>query len=122
MDCDSPIDDVSAPGTRIISPNYPRNYDSGKDCQITINLSERVRISFEAFDIESHSSCTKDYIQVREGDSANSKSISPKLCGNTIPDAIESSNKSMTLIFHTDGSGVQSGFKILVEQIGKKEF
>ena len=92
IDCDTPFDEVNTPGTRIISPNHPSNYENSKDCQITIRFSERVRIRFEAFNIESHSSCAYDYIQVRDGDNANSNPIGSKLCGTTIPDEIESSS------------------------------
>ena len=118
IDCDAPFDEVSTPGTRIISPNHPSNYESSKVCQITIRFSERVRIRFEAFNLESHPSCNYDYIQVRDGDNANSNQIGSNLCGTTIPDAIESSGQSMTLIFRTDGSVARSGFKILTE-LGK---
>ena len=121
IDCDSPFDEVSTPGTRIVSPNHPGNYENDKDCQITIRFPERVRIKFEEFDIEFHSSCEYDYIQVRDGDNANSSLIASKLCGTTIPDAIESSGQSMTLIFHTDESFNGGGFQILTE-LGSNEF
>ena len=116
IDCDSPFDEVIAPGARIISPNHPGDYENNKDCQITIRSSVRVRIRFEAFNIESHDSCLYDYIEVRDGDSENSNLIGSKLCGTTIPDPIESSGSSLTLIFHTDVNTVETGFEIVTEE------
>ena len=116
IDCDSPFDEVIAPGARIISPNHPGYYENNKDCQITIRSSVRVRIRFKAFNIESHDSCLYDYIEVRDGDSANSNLIGSRLCGTTIPDPIESSGSSLTLIFHTDVNTVGTGFEIITEE------
>ena len=118
IDCSSPFDEVTTPVTAVISPNHPGNYESNKVCQITIRFSERVRIRFEAFNIESHSSCNYDYLEVRDGESSSSNLIGSKLCGTTIPEAMESSGSSMTLIFRSDSSVVRSGFKLIAE-LGK---
>ena len=83
-----------------------------------MQFSERVRIKFEEFDVEPHLSCRYDYLEVRDGDSSSSSVIGSKLCGDIIPDAIESSGSSMTLVFHTDSSARAAGFKIVAE-LGK---
>ena len=119
--CDSQAGQViTVPGTTIISPNHPGDYQDNLDCEVSIQLSERVRIRFEAFNVESHSSCRYDYLEVRDGDSSSSSVIGSKLCGDIIPDAIESSGSSMTLVFHTDSSAKRTGFKIVVE-LGKNK-
>ena len=118
IDCSSPFDEVTTPGTAVISPNHPGNYESNKVCQLTIRFSERVRIRFEAFNIESHSSCRYDYLEVRDGESSSSNLIGSRLCGTTIPEAVESSGSSMTLIFHSDSSVERSGFRLIAE-LGK---
>merc|ERR1712203_508089 len=82
--CDSPFNGGITPGTRIISPNHPGNYENNKDWQVTIRFSGGVRIRFEAFDIETHHSCAYDYIEVRDGNSTNFSA--QKLCGTTIPE------------------------------------
>ena len=125
--CDSQAAQViTVPGTTIISPNHPGDYQNNLDCQVSIQLSERVRIRFEAFNVESHTSCRYDYLEVRDGDSSSSSMIGSKLCGDLIPDAIESTGSSMTLVFHTDSSAIRTGFRIVVElgknRLGKKEF
>ena len=122
IDCDSPFDEVVTAGTTILSPNHPSNYENSKDCQITIRSSERVRIRFEAFNIESHSTCAWDWLEVRDGDGTSSSPIiGSKLCGTDIPAPIESSGDSITLVFHSDSSVQRSGFKILTE-IGKRRY
>ena len=112
------VDEITTPGTIIISPNHPNGYENSKDCQISIRFSGRVRIKFEAFNIEDHRSCGYDYLEVRDGEGSSSSLIGSRLCGTTIPSAIESSGSSMTLNFHTDGSVVRPGFKIITE-LGK---
>ena len=71
------------------------------------------------FNIESHTSCLYDYLEVRDGDSINSNLIGSKLCGTNLPGRIESTGNAMTLKFHSDGSVVRPGFKITTS-IGKK--
>ena len=113
--CDSQAGQViTVPGTTIISPNHPGDYQDNLDCEVSIQLSERVRIRFEAFNVESHSSCRYDYLEVRDGDSSSSSIIGSKLCGGLIPSAIESTGSSMTLVFHTDSSARAAGFKIVI--------
>ena len=114
IDCDSPYDEVTSAGMNIMSPNHPQNYNNNQDCVVTIRFAEgeRVAIQFEAFDIESHSSCVWDYLEVRDGDNENSNLIGSKLCGLTNPGTIESTGNTMTLKFHSDGSVVKTGFKI----------
>ena len=85
---------------------------------MSIQFSVRVRIKFDAFYVEPHLSCQYDYLEVRDGESSSSRIIGSKLCGDIAPYAIVSSGPSMTLVFHTDSSGRQTGFKIIAE-LGK---
>ena len=124
IDCDSPFDEeVTVPGTTIISPNHPNDYNNGMDCQIKIRFSagERISIQFLAFDIESNSECAWDWLEIRDGDSADSSLLGSKLCGTTNPDSIESTSNTLTLVFHTDSSVIRSGFMIKAE-LGKSNF
>ena len=115
IDCKSRYNEITNPGIIITTPNHPGNYENNQICQVKIRFSGRVRIRFEKFDVETASSCRYDFLEVRDGDSSTSNQIGSKLCGNNIPNPIESSTSSMTLIFHTDGSVVRSGFKIVTE-------
>ena len=121
MDCNSPFDEeVTVPGTTIISPNHPNNYDNGMDCQIKIRFAagQRISIQFLAFHVEPNNQCRWDWLEVRDGDSANSNLLGSKLCGSTNPDPIESTSNTLTLVFHTDSSVVKGGFMIKAE-LGK---
>ena len=99
-----------------MSPNYPNSYNDNSDCQITISFSDSptVLIEFDPnYEIESHSSCSYDYLEIRDGPSADSPLIGSRICGSTAPQPIQSTGNSMTLIFHTDGSVTKTGFKIM---------
>ena len=124
INCDSTlIEEVHVPGTTIISPNHPNDYNNNMDCQTTIRFSagERISIQFLAFDIEENSECVWDWLEIRDGDSADSSLLGSKLCGDTNPDPIESTSNTLTLVFHSDSSVVRSGFMIKAE-IGKSNF
>ena len=115
IDCSSPFDEVLTPGTVIMSPNYPNSYDDGLNCQMTIRFSDSptVLIEFDpTYEIESGSGCSYDYLEVRDGPSADSPRIGEKLCGRNVPSPIQSTGNSMYLKFRTDGSVTKTGFKI----------
>ena len=62
-------------------------------------------LTFESFDIEAHSSCSNDYVQVSFG------SDEQKYCGSNKPSPIISSDNRMTVIFRSDYSEARNGFK-----------
>ena len=116
IDCDSPLDTVvTAPGSTIISPNYPNNYENNKDCAITIRFPERVRLTFLAFDIEESSDCSWDYMQFFDGPTSTSPQIATTVCGSIAPQPLESSGRTMSILFHSDHSIRHTGFKIFAE-------
>ena len=123
IDCHSPFDEVTIPGSNITSPNYPNNYDNRKDCQTTIRFAvgQIVNITFEAFDVEHNSACSWDYLKIYDGDtSTNSPIIGSKLCGigTHVGTTIQSTGNAMTILFHTDSVVTKRGFKILAN-VGK---
>ena len=79
---------------------------------------QRVLIEFEHFDVEQSPSCYYDWLEVRDGPSADSNILDTNLCGNTLPTPIASTGNSLTLVFHTDSSVTGSGFKINIK-LGK---
>ena len=52
--------------TTIMSPNYPEKYDSNVDCTIDIEFpeNERVQLHFQYFELEKHSKCSFDYLEI----------------------------------------------------------
>ena len=76
---------------RLTSPSYPGPYPNSEDCIYTISQLEgtHINIKFISMDIEKHSACGYDYLDIRDGNSEES-SLMEKLCGNEIPDPIQS--------------------------------
>ena len=114
VDCNSPYDVITTPGTRIISPNYHGNYGHNLDCQVTITFEGRVSIEFEDFNLGPHG--CNDWLKVYDGNNTDSKMIGQTLCNQKWGPNIgpmQSSGDSMTLLFHSDGDKSYRGFKIL---------
>ena len=110
---------VTTPGTTIFSPNYPYNYPTFCDSQLTIHFNGRISLFFESFDVEYQDDCYLDWLEIRDGQSVYDDQIGPKLCGSDIPGPITSNGKYLKLIFHSDDSNTYKGFKIQA-QLGKK--
>ena len=117
IDCDSPFDEVTIPGSIIISPYHPNNYDNHMDCQTTIRFAvgQIVTITIEEFAVEAHGTCRWDYLNVYDGNSTTSPMIGSKLCGigTHVGTKIQATGNAMTILFHTDYSVTKSGFKLL---------
>ena len=64
-----------------------------------------IHITFEAFELESNTRCSYDYVEISHG------TYSQKFCGSSIPNPITSSGRTMTVRFHTDFSVSYSGFR-----------
>lgn len=119
IDCESPYDVIRTPGTSIISPNYPGYYDKNLLCEVTISFEGRVSIEFEYLDLQPTYTdhCDDDWLEVRDGESSDSEMIGDKICGEEIPQSIESTGNSITLVFHSDDSWEQTGFRILSDLV-----
>ena len=117
IDCDPPYNDVKVKGTAIMSPNYPNEYDSNKECVVTITyaINETIAITFVSFDIEvpRRGRDCDDYLAIYDGKSIYTPRLIHKLCG-TRPagTTIRSTGNAMTLHFHTDVTGTRAGFKL----------
>ena len=122
MDCSAPYKTVLTASGTVISTNYPNDYNNDQDCQLTIafTFGSRVSIQFEAFNLEDHSSCAYDWLEITEGGSSTSSVIGSKLCGSSNPGTIVATGNSVTLYFHSDESVTSSGFKLKIEE-GKVE-
>ena len=120
IDCESPYDEVTIPGTMIISPDYPNDYDNSKECQLTITFATNaiVSLTFEDFNVEVDSSCDYDYLALHDGNSISSPIIGTKLCG-TIPagTTMNSTGNVITLHFYSDDSVSATGFRIKADSI-----
>ena len=79
-----------------ISPSSPDNYPHNTDCIYTISQPNGtvIMLNLLSIDIESHITCSYDYLEIRDGPSDDSPFLD-KLCGSEIPAPIQSSQSQM---------------------------
>jgi tolkin len=119
-------------GGRLESPNYPLEYLPSKECiwKITVPKEFQVALHFQSFEVENHDNCVSilsnsshdlvayykyifeqvyDYVEVRDGDSNDSRLIGV-FCGYKIPPDMRSSSNKLFVKFVSDGSVQKAGF------------
>eukprot|EP00795_Rhopilema_esculentum_P014104 gene14104-5092_t len=96
----------------ITSPNYPRNYPHNTECIWLLRGTpgRQITFTFTNFDIESHSSCRYDFVEVRQGDNSNS-SLAGRYCGTNLPNTVTSFGNSLYVRFLSDTSSSGTGFR-----------
>ena len=91
----------------LTSPRYPYTYGNRMDYSVTISAraGQVVKITIVDMDIENHSTCRYDYLEL--GDS------STRLCGRN-KEGYEwtSAGNVVTVSFHTDSSTTKKGFEL----------
>ena len=75
----------------------------------------RLNVTFTNFNIESHSSCSFDYVEISYG------RFRQKYCGDTIPGPFISCS-NITVKFRTDGSVTLSGYKAVWTELPDGEY
>ena len=68
-----------------------------------------IAITFTAFDVEADSSCSDDHLTITEGDGTP---LLARTCGSDPPPDLTSTTSTVRVIFHTDGGGVGSGWRL----------
>ena len=118
MDCSRPFHTVTQAGTIVTSPNYPNIYDNNHECGIRVQFEsgERVVVEFRAFNVEHHSSCIWDFVEIRDGHNEKSSLIKQTLCGSAIHEPILSTDSSLFIRFKTDDELTHSGFKMRIDK------
>uniref|UniRef100_A0AAQ4PGY7 Cubilin n=1 Tax=Gasterosteus aculeatus aculeatus TaxID=481459 RepID=A0AAQ4PGY7_GASAC len=96
----------------IISPNWPNNYAHNRQCIYLIRLpvGETLALNFTHMNLESHSSCTFDYVEVRDG-RVETDPLMGKYCGSSLPAPLLSSSNSLWIRFRSDSSVSLAGFR-----------
>ncbi|XP_027132680.1 cubilin, partial [Larimichthys crocea] len=94
------------------SPGWPDIYPHNMDCTIILKAPQNSYISFffNNFDMESHSNCEFDYLEIRNGSTANSPLIG-RFCGSTLPSPIFPQSNQLYLRFKSDFSHARDGFE-----------
>ncbi|CAH2282322.1 cubilin [Pelobates cultripes] len=95
----------------IKTPLYPNAYFREKTCEwvITQPIGDAVLINFDSFNIQPGAACSSNYVEVRDGPSADSTLIG-KYCGPEVPPPAQSTQRALYVKFTTDSSEYNRGF------------
>nr|XP_020470999.1 cubilin [Monopterus albus] len=95
------------------SPGWPDIYPHNTDCTIILKAPQNHYISFffNSFDLESHSNCDFDYLEIRNGSTSDSPLIQ-RVCGSTLPSPIFPQSNLLYLRFKSDFSYARNGFDV----------
>lgn len=114
-------EEVTLTGTIIQSPNHPGKYDNNIDCVIMIRLSlgEVVSLQFlSRLDLPGdwvEFGCDEDFLEIRDGDTSDSKLIEGYKCGSYTPSDMKSTGNTMYIRFHTNENITGNGFRMKVD-------
>ncbi|KAK5868125.1 hypothetical protein PBY51_009167 [Eleginops maclovinus] len=102
------------------SVDFPSPYPKSSDCWFRIEVEPgfRLRLQFDpSFDIEDHPdvTCPYDHLRVVSG----SREFGP-FCGDRAPGDIETDGNQATVIFHSDNSGENLGWRLTYTATGSK--
>uniref|UniRef100_A0A0P6J6A4 Mannan-binding lectin serine protease 1 n=1 Tax=Heterocephalus glaber TaxID=10181 RepID=A0A0P6J6A4_HETGA len=104
----------------ITSPDYPNPYPKSSECLYNIELEEGFMVSLQfedIFDIEDHPEvpCPYDFIKIKAGPSA----FGP-FCGEKAPEPISTQSHSVQILFHSDNSGENRGWRLSYRAAGNE--
>ncbi|XP_040824205.1 cubilin [Ochotona curzoniae] len=97
---------------RFDSPGYPDIYPSNVECvwNIISSPGNRFQLSFISFQLEDSQNCSKDFVEIREGNATGQ--LVGRYCGNSLPHNYSSIMGHILWIrFVSDGSGSGTGFQ-----------
>ncbi|XP_037308316.2 inactive serine protease PAMR1 [Pungitius pungitius] len=91
----------------LVLESYPNN----ARCEWTIEVDRpfTIELRFMMMSLEFHQSCRYDFVEVRDGDSIDSRVIG-RFCGNNKPVPVHSSGHSLHILFVSDGYKNFDGF------------
>ncbi|XP_019353396.2 cubilin [Alligator mississippiensis] len=100
----------------IMSPFWPNPYINNRQCIYIIRQpeNEKIYLNFTHMEVQSHNSCSWNFIEVRDGDNEMSPLIN-KFCGSTFPSPITSSSNSLWIKFKSDASVQRASFRAVYE-------
>ncbi|MDP4266149.1 MAG: PKD domain-containing protein [Bacteroidota bacterium] len=95
-------------GTLYDSGGQNNNYSNYETCYFLIKIpcAKSITLSFNSFNTESN----YDYLTVYDGSSTSGKQLL-NASGTTIPSAVTATSGSMYIVFHSNGSTTNTGFK-----------
>uniref|UniRef100_A0A8C9A448 MBL associated serine protease 1 n=1 Tax=Prolemur simus TaxID=1328070 RepID=A0A8C9A448_PROSS len=104
----------------ITSPDFPNPYPKSSECFYTIELEEGFMISLQfedIFDIEDHPEvpCPYDYIKIKVG-----PNVLGPFCGEKAPEPINTQSHSVQIMFRSDNSGENRGWRLFYRATGNE--
>ncbi|XP_028731026.1 mannan-binding lectin serine protease 1 isoform X1 [Peromyscus leucopus] len=104
----------------ITSPDYPNPYPKSSECSYTIDLEDGFMVSLQfedIFDVEDHPEvpCPYDYIKIKAG----SRVWGP-FCGETSPEPISTESHIVQILFRSDNSGENRGWRLSYRAAGNE--
>ncbi|KAK2147338.1 hypothetical protein LSH36_558g01028 [Paralvinella palmiformis] len=104
----------------IESPNFPNPYPHNRNCTWIIEAARGNTIngSFSHFKVEPHEACQYDFLQLRDGETADSPLIG-QYCGiNTLPPEVATTGRYLYVKFQSDHSMAVNGFRFEYITVG----
>ncbi|XP_023561215.1 cubilin [Octodon degus] len=94
------------------TPGYPDVYPPNTECvwNIRSSPSNRIQLSFMSFQLEASQDCSKDFVEIREGNSTGH--LVGRYCGSSLPQNFSVTVENLMWIrFVSDGSHNSMGFQ-----------
>ncbi|XP_068115999.1 astacin-like metalloendopeptidase [Hyperolius riggenbachi] len=104
----------------LTSDDYPSQYSNNTSCLYLIRnpvTSNKIFLSFLAFDVQLTPSCSSDYIKIYDGPSKASPLLAGRTCGSSLPPPVVSSSRHLLMEFITDSTVTGSGFQASYESV-----
>ncbi|KAL8573023.1 hypothetical protein ACOMHN_010453 [Nucella lapillus] len=103
--------DLTTPTGSFISPNYPNPNTHSVQCFWTIRGAQgsSLQLTFQDLDMETHSQCHYDYLEIRENGPTGYQ-IGDRVCGTTIPSPVNTTASRMWIKYVIDDDSFVNGF------------
>lgn len=98
------------------------HYGKNQFCDwfIEADPGKSIEIRFLSFDLEEDEDCSYDFVEIFDSLDDYSGAYFGRFCGNTLPDAVTSSNEGVLVRFITDETMVMNGFTIEYEAVDRR--
>ncbi|XP_059827436.1 cubilin [Hypanus sabinus] len=103
---------ISAQSGTLQSPRFPSLYPDNSHCEWFLEgpTGHYLTITFEVFNVENATNCTKDFVEIREHNASGR--LLGRNCGNTLPRTMETSDSFAYVVFSSDASVNDTGFSL----------
>ncbi|XP_078686058.1 uncharacterized protein LOC144918846 isoform X2 [Branchiostoma floridae x Branchiostoma belcheri] len=101
---------ASGSGGEVQSPQYPQPSDASCEALVTVGRTQRVKLTFTTFSVESPVSCGHDYVELFDAVGDSWRSLG-KFCGTIAPDSVCASGGAAKIVFYAN-SNTPSSFSL----------